>query len=155
MDNKLVVIGCDHAGYLYKEMIKDYLIESGYTVVDKGTHSSEPVDYPDFIHPVAEFIEEGKCKFGISICGSGNGAAMVANKHQNIRAAICWDEELAALARGHNDANILCIPARYVDYATALSMTKLFLNVPFDGGRHSPRIEKIPVHQEQNNIKHI
>ena len=153
MNEKLVVIGCDHAGYLYKEMVKDYLIESGYTVVDKGTHSSKSVDYPDFIHPVADFIETGNCELGVLICGSGNGAAMTANKHQGIRAAVCWNEELAALARSHNDANALAIPARFVDYSTALSMVKVFLNTAFDGGRHTPRVQKIPLVTETGEEK--
>lgn len=138
-----IAIGSDHAGFQYKEQLKTWLAQQGWSVDDKGTHSTESTDYPDYAHPVASMVEEGKAAAGILICGSGNGVCMTANKHQGIRAALCWNEELASLARQHNNANVLCMPERFVDYATAQRMAELFLSTPFEGGRHERRVEKI------------
>lgn len=142
---KKISVGCDHAGFLHKKSIISYLIKCGYEVNDHGTFSNVSVDYPDFIHPVAIDVEEAKTDLGIILCGSGNGAAITANKHQKIRAALCWKRELAMLARMHNDANILAIPARFVSIKLAVDMVKIFLDTQFERGRHQGRIEKIPV----------
>ena len=136
-----IAIGADHAGFAYKEMVKQHL--SDYEIKDFGTFSTESVDYPDFAHPVAEAVESKEFDYGILICGSANGVAITANKHQGIRAAICWENDLAVLARQHNDANILCIPARFVSTHVALEMTDTFLNTDFEGGRHANRVDKI------------
>jgi ribose 5-phosphate isomerase B len=141
--SKPIAIGCDHAGFEYKETIISWLEGKGIAVKDFGTHSTASVDYPDFAHPTASFVESGDAAFGILICGSANGVAITANKHQQIRAAICWGEELAQLARQHNNANILCIPARFVSPELALNMTELFMQTPFEGGRHENRVNKI------------
>ena len=138
-----IAIGSDHAGFHYKEQIKTWLTGQGWQVDDKGTHSTDSTDYPDYAHPVAVMVEEGQAAAGILICGSGNGVCMTANKHKGIRAALCWNEELAALARQHNNANVLCMPERFVSYEVAQKMTELFLSVPFEGGRHERRVEKI------------
>jgi ribose 5-phosphate isomerase B len=138
-----ISIGNDHAGTDYKVAIVEWLVAQGHQVKNYGTDTYESVDYPDFIHPVAEDVEAGSVDFGIIICGSGNGAAMTANKHQKIRAALCWNTELAALARQHNNANILSIPARFVSINEALSMVKTFLSTTFEGGRHQNRIDKM------------
>jgi len=138
-----ISIGCDHAGFQYKALIIDFLVAKGIGIIDSGTHSEDSVDYPDFIHPVAENIEKETAQLGIVICGSGNGAAITANKHQHIRAALCWTAELASLARQHNNANVLSIPARFVDEAMALAMVEAFLDTPFEGGRHARRVDKI------------
>ena len=138
-----IAVGADHAGYRYKAEIVEWLDENGYDILDFGTNSEESTDYPDHIHPLATAIENGEAVLGIILCGSGNGAAMTANKHQGIRAALCWNEELASLARMHNDANVLAIPARFVSEELALSMVKLFLETPFEGGRHQRRVVKI------------
>jgi ribose 5-phosphate isomerase B len=138
-----IAIGCDHAGYEYKEAIKGWLAEREFKVLDYGTHSPESVDYPDFVHPVAEKVESGDADLGIVICGSGNGVAMTANKHRDIRAAVAWKTELAALARQHNDANVLALPSRFVDQADALDMVRAFLEAEFEGGRHQGRVRKI------------
>lgn len=138
-----VAIGCDHAGFDYKEDLISFLEGKGLAFTDFGTHSKESVDYPDFAHPVAAAVEKGEAAFGILICGSANGVAITANKHQGIRAAICWGEELAQLARQHNDANIICIPARFVREGLAEKMVDLFLSTPFEGGRHENRVKKI------------
>lgn len=144
MSKKIYIsIGCDHAGYPYKEAIINYLKEKGYEVSDFGTNSGDSVDYPDFVHPVAQSIQDKKADLGIIMCGSGNGVAMTANKHQGIRAAICWNRELAELARQHNNANIISIPVRYVSQETALDMVDAFLCTQFEGGRHQKRVEKI------------
>lgn len=140
---KSIAIGCDHAGVDYKEAIKKHFAEKGFHFKDFGTDTKDSVDYPDYAHPVAAAVENGDCSFGILICGSANGVAITANKHQGIRAAICWKDEIAALARQHNDANVICIPARFVDVNTALSMTELFMNTAFEGGRHENRVNKI------------
>jgi ribose 5-phosphate isomerase B len=138
-----VAIGCDHAGFDYKEDLISFLEGRGLAFTDFGTHSKESVDYPDFAHPVATAVEKGEAAFGILICGSANGVAITANKHQGIRAAICWGEELAQLARQHNDANIICIPARFVREGLAEKMVDLFMSTPFEGGRHENRVKKI------------
>ncbi|XCI75102.1 MAG: ribose 5-phosphate isomerase B [Flavobacteriales bacterium] len=140
-----IAIGSDHVGVECKEKIKISLICKGYEVIDFGTLSHEKVDYPDFIHPTAEAVERGDVQMGIILCGSGNGAAMTANKYQNIRAALAWDKEQALLARQHNDANIISIPIRFVSEKTALEMVDIFLNTKFEGGRHQSRVEKIPI----------
>ncbi|PKQ65424.1 ribose 5-phosphate isomerase B [Raineya orbicola] len=139
----LIAIGADHAGFAYKEAIKENLLQKGFQVKDFGTHSTESVDYPDFAHPVALSVESGECKRGILICGSGNGVAMTANKHAQIRAALCWNEEIAQLARLHNDANVICLPARFVSIDEALKMVETFLKTDFEGGRHENRVKKI------------
>lgn len=138
-----ISIGNDHAGTEYKFEIISYLEKEGYIVINHGTDSEESVDYPDFVHPVAKDVSEGKAIFGIIICGSGNGANMTANKHQEVRSALCWNKEIAELARQHNDANILSIPARYTSKQQAVEMVKTFLNTVFEGGRHQKRVEKI------------
>lgn len=139
-----ISIGCDHAGFEYKEAIKNTLKESGYEVTDRGTFSAASVDYPDFAHEVARDVESHSVDYGILICGSGNGVCITANKHQGIRAALCWNNELGSLARQHNDANVLCLPARFIDLATATQITLTFLKTEFEGGRHENRVKKIP-----------
>jgi ribose 5-phosphate isomerase B len=138
-----ISIGNDHAGTLYKQAIVKQLEEAGHKIINHGTNSEDSVDYPDFIHPVAKDVEEGNSNFGIIICGSGNGANMTANKHQGIRSALCWNNEIVELARQHNDANILSIPARFVSVQQAKKFVDVFLNTPFDGGRHKRRVDKI------------
>ena len=140
---KSIAIGSDHAGFDYKETLKKHLSAQGFKVSDMGAHDTSSVDYPDFAHPVAKAVESKEAAFGILICGSANGVAITANKHQGIRAAICWNEEVAMLARQHNNANILCIPARFVQEELAEKMTVLFMQTPFEGGRHEKRVEKI------------
>ena len=140
-----ISIGNDHAGTGYKEAIIEHLETKGYEVYNYGTNSDDSVDYPDFIHPVAEDVSIGKSSFGIIICGSGNGACMTANKHQAIRAALCWNKEITALARQHNDANVLGIPARFTAIPQVLEMVDTFLNTAFEGGRHKRRVDKIPM----------
>lgn len=138
-----ISIGCDHAGYEYKESIKRMLSKKGIEVMDCGTHSTDSVDYPDFVHPVATAVESQNVDLGILICGSGNGVSMTANKHQDVRAALCWKVELAALARQHNNANILSIPARFVSLKMARNMVSSFVSTDFEGGRHQRRVDKI------------
>lgn len=140
-----ISIGCDHAGYIYREKIIQLVRKMGYEVIDHGTSTADAVDYPDHIHPVAKDVENCDAQVGIILCGSGNGAAITANKHQAIRAALCWKTELARLARMHNDANILAIPARFVSLKMAKSMIDIFLNTEFEGGRHQKRVDKIPI----------
>lgn len=140
---KNIGIGGDHAGYEYKNEIIPYLKSLGYHVTDFGPDSTNSVDYPDYIHPMASKIEAGNLSLGIAICGSGNGVCMTANKHQGIRAALTWNTELAALARQHNNANVICIPARFVDLEEAKEMIKIFLETDFEGGRHQKRVDKI------------
>lgn len=142
-NKKTIALGADHAGFEYKTLIKSKLESEGYEVLDMGTNSLDSVDYPDFIHPVADSIESKKADQGIIVCGSGNGVAMTANKHQGIRAAIAWNNDLAALARQHNDANVLAVPARFIDEKLALTMVETFLNTAFEGGRHQGRVDKI------------
>lgn len=138
-----IAIGNDHAGPEYKKAIVKHLEANGHTVINFGTDTEDSVDYPDFIHPVAKAIESGDADFGISICGSGNGAQMAANKHKHIRAALCWNNELVALARQHNDANVLSIPARFISIHQAINFVDIFLNMDFEGGRHQKRVDKI------------
>lgn len=138
-----IAIGCDHAGFPFKKPIIKYLREQGYDVLDFGTDSPASVDYPDFVHPTAEAVESGKAEAGVLICGSGNGVAITANKHQNIRCALCWQEDIASLARQHNDANMIAIPARFVDLDVAFKMVDIFLTREFEGGRHADRVNKI------------
>jgi ribose 5-phosphate isomerase B len=138
-----LVIGSDHAGYVYKARLVEYLTAAGHTVSDVGPSSEASVDYPDYAHPVALAVEQGQAEAGILICGSANGVAMTANKHQGIRAAICWTPEIAALARRHNDANVICLPARFVSWEMACEMTEVFLKTAFEGGRHAGRTAKI------------
>lgn len=141
--NKPIAIGSDHAGYDYKEDLISFLEGKGLPFKDYGTHSKDSVDYADFAHPVSTAVENGQASFGILLCGSANGVAMTANKHQGIRAAVCWGEELAQLAREHNNANIICIPARFVREGDAEKMVALFITSDFEGGRHLRRVEKI------------
>ncbi len=138
-----LAIGGDHAGFDYKQSLYQELLSQGHEIEDFGTYNDGSVDYPDFAHPVASYVEANPDSKGILVCGSGNGVAMVANKHAGIRAAICWTEELARLARKHNDANIICIPARFVSPQLAKAMIHLFLNEAFEGGRHANRVGKI------------
>jgi len=140
-----VAIASDHAGFEMKQKIMLHLKSAGYDVCDFGTESNESVDYPDYGHPLAEAVENGSCSVGISLCGSGNGINMVTNKHQGIRGALCWNQEIAKLARKHNDANICSLPARFIDLDEAKKIVDLFLNTSYEGGRHQRRIEKIPL----------
>ena len=142
---KPIAIGCDHAGYDCKEVLISFLEGEGLHCEDYGTFGKDSVDYPDFAHPVANAVESGVSAFGILLCGSANGVAIAANKHAGIRAAICWGEELAELARKHNNANIICIPARFISAGDAEKMLDVFMNTAFEGGRHQNRILKIPV----------
>lgn len=141
--DKKVALCSDHAGYELKQTIAQYLQSEGIAVDDFGTDSSESCDYPDFAHPCAEAVESGRDYPGIAMCGTGNGIAMTLNKHQGIRAALCWDTDLARLAREHNDANVLVLPARFIPAEKALEIVKVFLSTPFEGGRHQRRVEKI------------
>ena len=138
-----IAIGGDHAGFSFKESLIQWLANSGYASKDFGTYSSESADYPDFAHAVAEAVEKKETEFGILICGSANGVAMTANKHQGVRAAICWNEELAALARNHNNANVLCLPARFISYELSEKIVDRFRRENFEGGRHDRRVGKI------------
>jgi len=145
MTKMSIGIAADHAGFEYKEkLIKDLEIE-GYEIEDYGTYSAESTDYPDYAHPLASNVESGKHRFGITLCGSGNGINMTANKYRGIRAALCWNKEISELARLHNDANICSLPSRFVAYDLAKEIVMVFLKTKFEGGRHSRRIEKIPV----------
>ncbi len=143
MSKSRLAIGCDHAGFEYKEALKGLLVKKDYQVEDFGTFSKESVDYPDYVHPLAESIEAGKNDYGILICGSANGVAITANKHQHIRAAIAWQNEVASLARRHNDANILCLPARFITLEQVEQFVLTFLSTAFEGGRHTLRVKKI------------
>lgn len=136
-------IAADHAGYELKEALKKYLSEKGYEAVDFGTNSTESMDYPDVAHPLAEALENGEFGFGIAICGSGNGISMTLNKHQKVRAALCWNTELAALARQHNNANVLSLPARFISTDEAKAIVDSYLQASFEGGRHERRVQKI------------
>ncbi len=138
-----IAIACDHAGYEYKEAIKLQLASLGHEVKDFGTHTLDSMDYPDTTHPAADAVESRECELGILICGSANGVAMTANKHQGIRAAICWEPELSKLARTHNDANMVCLPARFISLETAKEIVAIFLSTSFEGGRHANRVNKI------------
>ncbi len=142
---KTIALCSDHAGYELKGIVEGYLQANDIACEDFGTHSAESCDYADFAHPAALAVEEGRDYPGIAICGSGNGIGMTLNKHQGIRAALCWNPELARLARAHNDANFLVLPARFIEPTLALEIVDMFLNTPFDGGRHANRIAKMPV----------
>lgn len=139
-----IAVASDHAGYTTKEDIKRYLEGLGHQVWDFGTHSEESVDYPDFVHPLAIAVERSEYVLGFLFCGSGNGVSITANKHQGIRSALCWNTEIASLARQHNDANVCAIPARFVSISEAKQITKAFLDAKFEGGRHQIRVDKIP-----------
>lgn len=139
----IIAIGNDHAGTAYKFEIIKFLKELGHEVINFGTDTNDSMDYPDAIHPTAEAVESGKAVMGIILCGSGNGAQMTANKHQGVRAALCWNNELVALTRQHNDANVLTIPARFVSLQQALGFVEIFLSTEFEGGRHANRVHKI------------
>ena len=138
-----IAIGADHAGYEYKEQIKAYLQTAGWTVNDKGTHSLDSTDYPDYAHPVALDVARGESTAGILICGSGIGVSITANRHAGVRAALCWNKEVAGLCRQHNNANVLCMPARFVSIEEAKEMVDTFLATAFEGGRHERRVEKM------------
>lgn len=138
-----ISIGNDHAGPDYKKAIVDFLKQKGHEIINHGTDTFDSVDYPDFGHPVAIDVATGKADFGVVICGSGNGINMTVNKHQGIRSALCWDKEIASLARQHNNANIISIPARFTSIQQAVEMVDTFLNTNFEGGRHANRVNKI------------
>ncbi len=140
-----ISIGNDHAGPDYKAAIVKHLETKGYTVTNYGTDTLDSVDYPDFVHPVAKDVAEGQVDFGILICGSANGVAMTANKYQKVRAGVCWTSEITELTRLHNNANIICIPARFTSIPQAIKMVDTFLDTKFEGGRHQNRIDKIPL----------
>lgn len=142
-ENKKVAMCSDHAGFELKSIIQGYLEAQDVEYVDFGTNSADSCDYPDFAHPCADAVESGKCYPGIAMCGSGNGISMTLNKHQGVRAALCWTVELAKLARQHNDANVLVLPARFIEPVVALEIVDAFLNTPFEGGRHINRVNKI------------
>jgi ribose 5-phosphate isomerase B len=138
-----IALGGDHAGFEYKQEVEKYLVAKGYHVKDFGPYSTESVDYPDYVHPLATEVEQGHFDFGILLCGSANGVAMTANKHSGIRAGIAWAKELARLTRQHNNANILCLPARFISLDTAKECVDAFLETKFEGGRHEERVRKI------------
>lgn len=141
--SRQIAIGCDHAGYEMKEMLKEFLQNQGIEIKDYGTDSPDSVDYPDFAHTVASAVEQGDHELGILICGSANGVAMAANKHKGVRAGIAWQADVAELARTHNDANILCLPSRFIGNDVARQCTRAWLEAEFEGGRHQRRVEKI------------
>lgn len=141
--NKPIAIGCDHAGFEYKNAVVKHLNSKGYQVNDLGTYGPNSVDYPDFAHPVAQTVEKNEAAFGILLCGSANGVAITANKHPGIRAALCWQKDVAEITRKHNDANIICIPARFVSQHYTIEMIDTFIATAFDGGRHAERIAKM------------
>ncbi len=138
-----LAIGCDHAGFDLKQRLVELLKEQGHEVTDYGTHSADSTDYPDYAHLVAESVENGSAELGLLMCGSGNGINMTANKHQGIRAALCWTPEIAEMARLHNNANVLSLPARYIPEEVAINITEIFLGTNFEGGRHERRVNKI------------
>ncbi len=148
-----VALGCDHAGFLLKQRLISLLVEKGCRIKDYGTHSEESADYTDAVHPLASAIEAGNHDIGIVICGSGNGVNMTANKHQGIRSALCWKVEIARLARAHNNANVLALPARFISEEVALQITDMFLKTDFDGGRHNRRIGKISWKDENDDFE--
>jgi len=140
-----IIIASDHAGFRLKEKLVRWLISNRYEVKDLGCFSEDSVDYPDYAHPLALAVENGDFDYGITICGSGNGISMASNKHQKIRSAVCWNEEISRLARSHNDANVCALPGRFISEAEAILIIKTFLATEFEGGRHKRRIDKIPV----------
>ena len=141
--NLNLAIGSDHAGYQLKEQLKEFLKEKGHVLKDFGTYSEDSTDYPDYAHPLAQSVQKKEVDFGILMCGSGNGINMTANKHQGIRAALCWEEELAKFARQHNNANVISLPARFISFEEAKNIVNTFLNTEFEGGRHEKRVDKI------------
>ena len=141
--SKPIAIGSDHAGFDYKVELIKWLNQKGIQVQDMGVYENKSVDYPDFAHPVASSVEKSESAFGILLCGTGNGVCMTANKHQHIRAAMCWDSDIARLVRQHNNANIICLPARFVALEFAKSLIDIFIETPFEGGRHARRVDKI------------
>ncbi len=141
--SKPIAIGSDHAGFEFKSELIEWLRQKGMQVRDFGVHENTSVDYPDYAHPVADSVEKGDSAFGILLCGTANGVCMTANKHRGIRAAICWAEDIARLVRAHNNANIICLPARFTSPAQAKSMVDIFIETPFEGGRHARRVEKM------------
>lgn len=141
--SKPIAVGADHAGIDYKNAVKDFLEKKGFAVKDFGTYSTDSVDYPDFAHPVATMVENNEAAFGILFCGSANGVAITANKHQSIRAGLCWNNDVAKLVRKHNNANVICVPARFVALSLAIEMIENFMQTEFEGGRHANRVEKI------------
>jgi ribose 5-phosphate isomerase B len=143
LETKKIAIVADHAGYFLKEKLIQYLVSEKYEVKDFGCFSDDPVDYPDFAHPLANAVSSGEYNLGISICGTGNGINMTANKHPGIRSALCWNEEISRLARAHNDSNICALPGRYISESEAYLIVKTFINTSFEGGRHQKRLEKI------------
>ena len=143
MNKQRIAIACDHAGFPLKVVLKKVLENKGLTIIDFGTDSENSVDYADYAHPLAAAVESGDCALGVTICGSGNGINMTVNKHQGIRTALCWNAEIARLARAHNDANVCSLPGRFVSEEEAIKIIDLFLSTPFDGGRHEGRIRKI------------
>jgi len=143
MKNNIIPIGCDHAGFEYKQPIIDFLVEKGFEVNDMGTFSVESADYPDFAHPVAQAVNDGEYAFGILLCGSGQGVCMVANKYPSVRAALVWESAIAQFARTHNNANIICLPARFISKYQAIEFVHVFLTTNFEVGRHKRRIDKI------------
>jgi ribose 5-phosphate isomerase B len=145
MDTIRIGIGSDHAGFEYKEAIRDSLKKNGLHVKDFGTYTPDSVDYPDYVHPLCTEIDNGNIDVGIILCGSANGVAMAANKHQSVKAAVCWENDIAVLSRRHNDANVICLPSRFVSEELAIEMVNLFLNTEFEGGRHKRRVDKIPL----------
>ena len=145
MSKQTIGLAADHAGYELKEFVKSWLEAHGMTYKDFGTYSTESVDYPDFAHALARAIEAGECHPGIAICGSGEGISMTLNKHQGIRAALCWKPEIASLSRQHNDANVLVMPGRFISHDEAAAIMEAFFSADFEGGRHQRRIDKIPV----------
>ena len=140
-----IAIGCDHAGYEMKLILEEWLEKEGYEITNFGTDSAESMDYPDVVHPLALAVERGEFEQGVLVCGSGQGVSFTANKHQGIRAALCWQPELAELARSHNNANILTLPGRFLDAETGVEILRKFLDTPFEGGRHQRRIDKVAV----------
>jgi len=140
-----IIIASDHAGFRLKEKLVRWLISSRYEVRDIGCFSEDSVDYPDYAHPLATAVEKGDYDYGITICGSGNGINMACNKHQKIRSAVCWNDEISRLARSHNDANVCALPGRFLTEAEAIHIVKIFLTTSFEGGRHKRRIDKIPI----------
>jgi ribose 5-phosphate isomerase B len=143
LETKKIAIVADHAGYFLKEKLIQYLVSEKYEVKDFGCFSDDPVDYPDFAHPLANAVSSGEFNIGISICGTGNGINMTANKHPGIRSSICWNEEISRLARAHNDSNICALPGRFISESEAYLIVKTFINTSFEGGRHQKRVEKI------------
>lgn len=143
--NKPIGLACDHAGFEMKEYIKTVFDQSNIAYVDFGTYGTESVDYPDFAHKLGAAIDSDDCEFGMTLCGSGNGISMAINKHAKVRAALCWNVEIAKLAREHNNANVLSLPARFISQEEAYKMVETFFTTPFDGGRHQNRIDKIPL----------